>query len=92
MRIDNNYENQLEDYKIRLDIALKAANVCVFEVDIVNQLYTVFENSEDIFGVPGEKILNDVRKYSQFTPEDYQKAVSLYFSHPDDYEVINQAF
>ncbi len=36
MRIDNNYENQLEDYKIRLDIALKAANVCVFEVDIVN--------------------------------------------------------
>ena len=70
MRIDNNYENQLEDYKIWLDIALKAANVCVFEVDIVNQLYTVFENSEDIFGVPGEKILNDVRKYSQFTPED----------------------
>ena len=83
MRIDNNYENQLEDYKIWLDITLKAANVCVFEVDIVNQLYTVFENSEDIFGVPGEKILNDVRKYSQFTPEDYQKAVSLYFSHPD---------
>ena len=80
MRIDNNYENQLEDYKIWLDIALKAANVCVFEVDIVNQLYTVFENSEDIFGVPGEKILNDVRKYSQFTPEDYQKAVSLSFS------------
>lgn len=87
-----NIENQLEDYKVRLDIALKAANVCVFEVDLPNQLYTVFENSQAIFGVDGETILNDVRQYSQLSPEEYQNAVSQYFSHPDDYNVIDQAF
>ncbi len=93
MKIDNNdYEIQLEDYKMRLDIALKTAHICVFEVDIVHQLYTSFENSEDIFGVSEEMILNDVQPYSQLTPQEYQEAVSLYFCHPDDYEIIDLAF
>lgn len=81
-----------EKYKKRLQIALKAARICVFEVDIPNQLYTFFENAEDIFGVSGDVILNDVKAYSSLPPEEYQKAVSDYFSHPDDYPVIKDAF
>lgn len=64
----------------------------MFEVDITNQLYTFFENAEDIFGVSGNRILNDVRPYSRLSAAECQKAVSAYFSHPDDFEVINTAF
>ncbi|MDO5408457.1 MAG: sensor domain-containing diguanylate cyclase [Eubacteriales bacterium] len=87
---DDNLVN--EQYKERLRIALKAARICVFEVDVVNQLYTFFENAEDIFGVPGEKILEDVRPFSQLPPAEYQKAASDYFSHPDDHREIDKAF
>ena len=83
---------QIEPYKERLHIALSAAKICIFEVDLTRQLYTFFENSEAIFGVTGEKILRDVQPYSRLSPEEYQKAVSLYFSHPDDSEVISAAF
>lgn len=84
--------NELQNYKKRLTCALQAAHICVFEVDIQRQLYTFFENAEDIFNVSGESILEDVRPYSQLSPEAYQKAVSAYFSHPDDHEIIANAF
>lgn len=76
----------------RLTIAPKAAKICVFEVDILNQLYTYFENAEDIFGVSGEVILKGVRPYSELEPEGYRPAVSGYFAHPDDCAVIDEAF
>lgn len=84
-------KNSKENYDYFLFV-LKAANICVFEVDIINQLYLSFMNAEDIFHVSGESILKDVQPFSQLSPEDYQKACSDYFSHPDDHEVINQAF
>lgn len=83
---------ELLNYKERFSIALKASKICVFEVDLVNQLYTFFENSEDIFGVPGAKILEEVKAYSFLSPQEYQKAVANYFSHPEDASVINNAF
>jgi len=89
---DRTDASEEKKYKMRLSIALKAAKICVFEVDLVRQLYTFFENSEDIFGVPGEKILRDVQPFSDLSPSEYQKAVSEYFSHPDDAMVIDQAF
>lgn len=84
--------SSVKNYKERLQIALKAARICVFEVDLRRQLYTFFENAEDIFGVPGEKILRDVRPFSKLPPEEYRQAVSRYFSHPDDQAVIDVAF
>lgn len=81
-----------ERYKERLNIALKAAKICVFEVDLAKQLYTFFENAEDIFGVSGEVILKDVQPFSHLEPAAYQRAVSAYFSHPDDSSVIEEAF
>lgn len=81
-----------ERYKERLNIALKAAKICVFEVDIANQLYTFFENAEDIFGVSGEVILKEVQPFCNLDPDSYRRAVSEYFSHPDDIAVIEEAF
>lgn len=77
---------------MRLDIALKVARICIFEVDIQNQEYTFFANAEDIFGLSGEAILADLKPYQQLSPDDYRQAVSAYFSHSDDHGVIAQAF
>ena len=88
-----NYEVlEIGKYKERLHIALKAAKICVFEVDLRNQQYTFFENAEDIFGVSGQSILQDVLAFSKLGPSEYQKKVSEYFSHPDDKDVIDRAF
>ena len=89
---DNCLFDELSSYKERLHIALKASKICVFEVDLSKQLYTFFENAEDIFGVSGETILNDVQPYSKLNPTEYQNAALKYFSHPDDADVINEAF
>lgn len=84
--------HEIEQYKERLHIALRAAKICIFEVDLPRQLYTFFENAEAIFGVSGERILQDVQPYSALEPEEYRLAVSRYFSHPDDEETIKAAF
>lgn len=84
--------DELRQYKERLHIALTSAKICIFEVDLTRQLYTFFENAEAIFGVPDDVILRDVQPYSQLDPEAYRLAVSHYFSHPDDAEVIAEAF
>ncbi|PWM47565.1 MAG: GGDEF domain-containing protein [Clostridiales bacterium] len=83
---------EMKKYKERLALALKASRICVFEVDIKNQLYTFFENAEDIFGVSGKIVLDEVRPFSELSPDEYQKKVSEYFSHPEDAEVIDKAF
>lgn len=83
---------ELQDYKRRLSIALKAAKVCIFEVDVNRQLYTFFENSEAIFGVSGEQILQDVQRYSSLSANEYQKRVTEYFVHPQDTQVVAHAF
>ena len=84
--------DELRQYKERLRIALIAAKICIFEVDLVHQLYTFFENAEATFGISNDTILKDVQPYSQLEPEEYRMAVSRYFSHPDDEEVIEKAF
>ena len=84
--------DELQRYKERLHIALNAAKICIFEVDLTRQLYTFFENAEVIFGVSGDKILKDVRSFQTLDPEAYRRACSEYFSHPDDEDVIQEAF
>lgn len=90
--VKTNCPNETALFKERLTIALKAAKICVFEVDLIQQLYTFFENSEDIFGVPGDIILKDVQSYSSLSADEYRLAVSNYFAHPDDEAVIAKAF
>lgn len=92
MNIETANNSESKQYKERLSIALKSAHVCIFEVDLTRQLYTFFENAEDIFGVSGQQILDDVQSFSMLSPTEYQEAASSYFSHPDDTVVIDAAF
>ena len=69
--------HELVQYRERLDIALKVSGSCVFEVDLVQQRYTYFQNAEDIFHVSSEKIMEDVRAYSALPPEEYQNLLSF---------------
>lgn len=82
---------QTIDYQ-RLQLALRAAQVCVFEVDIPAQRYTFFENAEAVYQKSGADILADLDPFSQLSPEEYQARLSDYFSHPDDLPAISQAF
>lgn len=84
--------HEIKQYKERLSIALRAARICVFEVDLKRQLYTFFDNSEAIFGISGDIILEDVRPFSKLDPETYRRKVSEYFVHPDDEETVQEAF
>lgn len=83
---------ELVTYKQRLTLALKSAKICVFEVDLVRQMYTCFENSEDIFGVPGDKILRQVQAFSVLKLEKFILAATDYFGHPLDSKVIVNAY
>lgn len=85
-------ESELFLYRKRLSVAIRAARVCVFEVDVERQLYTYFENSEAIFGVPGDQILKDVVPFSVLPPEEYQRKAMEYFCHPEDEPAVAAAF
>lgn len=85
-------EEELRVSEERFRIATMLSNDVIFEVDLPNQRYTHFENAEKIFGVSGEKILNDVREFSKLSADEYMKSASEYFCHPDDNEVVAQAF
>lgn len=91
-KLNTLYFTSENTYKNRLTVALRAARICIYEVDLTRQLYTFFENAEDIFGISGEEILAHVQPYSALDPAEYQKAVLAYFAHPDDAEVIGEAF
>lgn len=81
-----------EAFKQRLSIALKAANSCMFEVDIVNQCCTFIDNTEAIFGKSGEQILGELSQYAGLPPDENRRAVAEYFVHPDDEKAIAKAF
>lgn len=90
--MDNKYTKELFQYKKRLTLALQTAKICVFEVDVVKQRYTYFENSEAIFGVSKEKIFSDLEAFVDLPPEEYKKAVTNYFVHPKDTDIVDNAF
>lgn len=66
----------------RLYLALHAAQVCVFEVDIANQRYTFFENAEAIYQKSGEQILKEVAAFSSLPPEEYRARYLIIFPIP----------
>lgn len=85
-------EKELVESRERLRTGLRYSKTCVFEVDLTQQLYTHFENAEGIFGVSEQKILQDVKRFQALSTEEYQAAAAEYFSHPDDADVIADAF
>lgn len=83
---------QLLNYKNYLELVLKSAGLCVFEVDLEKQTYLGFVNAEAIYGVSGETILRDVERFASLEPELYREKVSDYFVHPADAGVVADAF
>ena len=65
----------LRNYKDRLSIALKIADISIFEVDLEKQLFTFFENSESIFEKKGTDILHDVNVHHDLPLDAYLSAV-----------------
>ena len=80
------------EYRERMQSALRAAEICIFEVDLTGQRYTFFENSECIFYKSGEQILREIECYVSLPQEEYQKGVTEYFCHPGDKAVVDKAF
>lgn len=76
----------------RFRIATRVSNAVIFEVDLLKQEYTYFENAEKIFGVSGEQILRETKEFSKLSSEEYMKAASDYFCYPEDNPVVEKAF
>lgn len=77
-------EEKLRLSEKRFSLAVNASSGTLFEVDLKRQLYTHFENAERIFGVKAEKLLADTSAFAALSPEQFEKAVTDYFFHPDD--------
>ena len=60
----------LRNYKDRLSVALKIADISIFEVDLKNQLYTFFENSESIFEKKGKQERREREEKQNSTTKD----------------------
>lgn len=88
----NHLLTDLKNYKDRLSIALKIADISIFEVDLEKRVYTFFENSESIFEKHGLEILSDINAYHTLSWSEYVSAVSSYFVHPEDAELMEEAF
>lgn len=84
--------SDLRNYKDRLSVALKIADISIFEVNLHDQMFTFFENSESIFEKKGCDILADVNDYHELAWTDYLSAVSAYFTHPEDTQLMEDAF
>lgn len=84
--------DDLRNYKDRLSIALKIADISIFEVDLQRQLFTFFENSDSIFEKRGADIIWEINAFSELAPEAYWNAVSGYFAHPEDAYAMENAF
>ena len=74
----------LQQYKDRMDAALKAAGVCVFEVDFNRCQCVFFENAEGVFNTSGEKIMADVNAFGMTNPVSFWESCLHYISHEED--------
>ena len=76
--------DSLQQYQSRMDAALKAAGICVFEVDFKACQCTFFENAEGVFHTSGEQIMSDVNAFGISQPENFWESCLRYFSHEED--------
>ncbi|MBR6543105.1 MAG: GGDEF domain-containing protein [Anaerotignum sp.] len=93
--MDNKLNNLLEDlktYKNRLSVALKIADISIFEVDLQKQLFTYIDNSEGIFEKKSSDILSEVNAFQTLPWDQYVQTVSAYLMHPEDAHIMEAAF
>ena len=85
-------EQEFREYRERIRLALWAARICIFELNIEKYSYSFVENSEEIFGLTGAEIVEKVREFSGLNPDDHLTAGATYFIHPDDQETLLKAY
>ena len=86
------YSNELEQYKKRLKLVLDATKICIFELNIDKQVYTYFENTEAIFNINPNKILNDIKPFSTLCKYDFINSIINFFYHPYDRCILENNF
>ncbi|MEG0252332.1 MAG: diguanylate cyclase [Christensenellaceae bacterium] len=84
-------EGKLRRSENRFSVAINASSGTLFEVDLRKQWYTHFENAERIFGIKAEKLLEDTRKFSTLSRDEFADAITNYFFHPDDRSIAKNA-
>ncbi|MEF9962134.1 MAG: diguanylate cyclase [Erysipelotrichaceae bacterium] len=83
-------EEELKLGENRFAIAMNASSGTLFEVDLKKQVYTHFENAKVIFGVNGDVLLNETKKFSHLPYSEFAKAIPSYFFHPDDLIMVGK--
>lgn len=81
-----------EAYRVQVAAALRAGRVCLFEICLASQTFTLLENAEAVFGVSSAQILADLADFQSLSPEEFRTAVPQYFSHKDDAHALAQGF
>lgn len=71
----------------RLQIALRASHMCLFEVDLIRRSYLYFENCDEIFGMDAAQLFAQVQLHRELPNLQYHRAVFSRFIHADDQEV-----
>ncbi|MEG2506933.1 MAG: diguanylate cyclase, partial [Longicatena sp.] len=82
-------EQELRLSENRFSIAINASSGTLFEVDLTHKTDTHFENAERMFGVDGDKLLEATNAFTSLPYEEYVKAITTYFFHQDDYELVS---
>ena len=75
---------ELKAYKRRFAAVAKAADACVFEVNMNRPTSIIVENSETIFGKTENEIRAEMEAIWGLSPEDYLREAIECFIHPDD--------
>ena len=83
---------ELTKYQKRCKAALSAAKMCIFEVDVDHCLYTFFDNTEVIFGVPPAQVLESIRKFCIANAKAYHRDIIKKFAHEEDVGIMEAAF
>ncbi|MGE4353486.1 MAG: GGDEF domain-containing protein [Oscillospiraceae bacterium] len=84
--------SELVKCREKFHLAIEAAGICVFEVDLKQRTYKLFENAEAIYGKSGDAILEEIRLFSGLNNKDYFEKISDYFTHKDDHASLRTAF
>lgn len=85
-------QKEFEFYLNLLNISLEATNTCLIVLDSEIRQYVCIFNSEKIFGLSPDEIMQKIRLYQHMSVHEYLYNVSALFTHPDDWDVKNEAF
>ena len=76
--------------KLRLDLALDIAEICMLEVSHEDRKVTYLENAYSVFGCSDEVALKKFKKIEGLPFDKYISDFAKIFVHPDDHDIVKQ--